>query len=136
MRRSRKYLYGTDSKFELELKTGILSHCEYHPANIAYTVPSTDHKYEPDFRWDGNGEGIVYFIEAKGRFADTKEALKYIYVREHLKKNEELVFLFMKPYQPMPGAQKRKDGTYRTHKEWAETNNFKWFTKDTIGEIL
>ena len=26
----------------------------------------------------------------------------------------------------MPQAKKRKDGTKRTHAEWAEKNNFKW----------
>ena len=44
----------------------------------------------------------------------------------------ELVFLFQKPFSPMPGATIRKDGTKRTHAEWAETNNFRWYSEDTL----
>jgi len=44
----------------------------------------------------------------------------------------ELVFLFQKPYAPMPQAKKRKDGTKRTHAEWAESNNFKWYSEETL----
>ena len=33
---------------------------------------------------------------------------------------------------PMPQAKKRKDGTKRTHAEWAETNNFTWYSEDTL----
>jgi hypothetical protein len=36
----------------------------------------------------------------------------------------------------MPGATKRKDGTKRTHAEWAEANNFKWYTEETLPEEL
>ena len=46
----------------------------------------------------------------------------------------ELVFLFQKPYSPMPGAKVRKDGTKRTHAEWAETNNFTWYSEDTLPD--
>ena len=67
---------------------------------------------------------------------DSTEAAKYVWIRKRLKKNEELVFLFMKPNTPMPHARKRKDGTKRTHAEWAEKNNFRWFTEETIKEIL
>ena len=42
------------------------------------------------------------------------------------------MFLFQKPYAPMPGATVRKDGTKRTHAEWAETNNFKWYSEETL----
>jgi len=27
-----------------------------------------------------------------------------------------------------PGAKRRKDGTKRSHAEWAERNNFRWFS--------
>ena len=46
----------------------------------------------------------------------------------------ELVFLFQKPFSPMPGATKRKDGTKRTHAEWAETNGFRWFSETKLPE--
>ena len=32
----------------------------------------------------------------------------------------------------MPQAKKRKDGTKRSHKEWAEANDFRWFSEETI----
>jgi hypothetical protein len=34
----------------------------------------------------------------------------------------------------MPGAKKRKDGTKRTHAEWAETNKFRWFSEVNLPE--
>ena len=71
-------------------------------------------------------------LEAKGRFWDYPEYSKYIHVRKALPKNYELVFLFQKPYSPMPGAKVRKDGTKRTHAEWAETNNFTWYSEETL----
>jgi hypothetical protein len=39
------------------------------------------------------------------------------------------VFIFAKPLAPMPAAKKRKDGSKRTHAEWAEKNNFKWYSE-------
>ena len=36
----------------------------------------------------------------------------------------------------MPGAQKRRDGTYYTQEEWADKNNFRHFTEETIQELL
>ena len=32
----------------------------------------------------------------------------------------------------MPQAKKRKDGTKRTHAEWAEKNNFNWYSEETL----
>jgi hypothetical protein len=67
---------------------------------------------------------------------DSSVASKYIWVRKVLPKDTELVFLFMKPDCSMPNAKKRKDGTRMSHREWAEKNNFRWFTEHTIKEIL
>mgnify|MGYP006226766601 CR=1 FL=1 len=56
-------------------------------------------------------------------------------IREALKEQIgelELVFLFQKPFAPMPGAKIRKNGTKRTHAEWAETNNFTWYSEETL----
>lgn len=117
---------GYDSKFERELHKGVLKKAKYHNDRIAYTVESF---YEPDFRWKD------ILIEAKGRFRDRKEASKYVWVRKCLL-FEELVFVFYNPSTPMPGSQRRKDGTKQTHSEWAEKNNFRWFTKHTIKDIL
>ena len=71
---------------------------------------------------------------AKGRFWDYAEYSKYIHIRKALPDNHELVFLFQKPYSPMPGAKVRKDKTKRTHAEWAETNNFTWYSEETLPE--
>ena len=46
----------------------------------------------------------------------------------------ELVFLFANPNAPMPQAKVRKDGTRRSHGEWASSNNFRWFSEDTIPD--
>jgi hypothetical protein len=32
----------------------------------------------------------------------------------------------------MPGAKRRKDGTKRSHAEWAGVNGFRWFSEDSI----
>ena len=42
----------------------------------------------------------------------------------------------MKPTLAKPHEKVRKDGTKRSHAEWAEKNNFRWFDEDTIKEIL
>jgi hypothetical protein len=133
-RYSRAKLYGADSKWELKLREGILKDLQYHPCKLDYTKPATQHTYEPD--WSLNMGRKTIYIEAKGRFVDRNEYMKYIYVRDCLKKNEELVFLFMKPNTPMPGARRRKDGTIRTHAEWAEKEDFRWFSEQNINLLI
>jgi len=118
---------GADSKWEGELSVGVMKDCEHHPDKMPYTV---EHNYTPDFK------SKKYIIEAKGRFMDSTEAAKYKWIRKSLPDHIELVFLFMKPNTPMPHAKVRKDGTKRSHAEWAEKNNFRWFTEETIKEIL
>lgn len=71
-------------------------------------------------------------MEAKGRFWDYQEYNKYIWIRKCLKDNQELVFLFSSPSSPMPQAKRRKDGTKRSHAEWANKNNFRWFSEHTL----
>jgi hypothetical protein len=34
----------------------------------------------------------------------------------------------------MPGAKRRKDGTKRSHAEWAYKNGFRWFSEDSIPD--
>jgi len=116
---------GYDSKWEYLLHQGVLKSWDHHTDKIPYVV---QHNYEPDFIKD------KVIIEAKGRFWDHAEYSKYIWIRKSLPDTMELVFLFQKPYSPMPGAKKRKDGTKRTHAEWAEANNFKWYTEETLPE--
>ena len=118
---------GYDSIWEADLHKTILQEWKHHWGNIDYVVA---HKYEPDFVKTLKNKTIL--LEAKGRFWDYAEYSKYIHIREALPENYELVFLFQKPLSPMPQAKKRKDGTKRTHAEWAETNNFIWYSEETL----
>jgi hypothetical protein len=120
---------GYDSRWEYDIHLGILQDWKHHWDVIQYVV---EHKYEADFVRDIDGKTIL--LEAKGRFWDHAEYSKYIYIRKVLPKDTELVFLFQKPFSPMPGAKVRKDGTKRTHAEWAETNNFRWFSEETLPD--
>jgi hypothetical protein len=138
----------SDSKFEQRLRDGVLKDVEFHPDDKIEYV--SRHKYEPDFVCeipDDKGSFHTIFIEAKGRFRDSKEAAKYKDIREAITEytcykgkqtfTYELVFLFQKPDTPMPHSKKRKKcGTKQTHSEWADRNGFRWFTEQTIQEIL
>jgi hypothetical protein len=117
---------GYDSTWEYDIHQTILKDWKHHWNKIEYVI---HHKYEPDFVKEIDSKIIL--LEAKGRFWDHAEYSKYIHVRTALPDTTELVFLFQKPFAPMPGA-KRKDGTKRTHAEWAETNNFTWYSEDTL----
>jgi hypothetical protein len=118
---------GYDSMWEATLHKTILQKWKHHWDTISYIIK---HKYEPDFVKTIDGKTIL--LEAKGRFWDFAEYSKYIHVREALPKDYELIFLFQKPFAPMPAAKKRKDGTKRTHAEWAEKNNFKWYNEESL----
>tara|TARA_R100001460_G_scaffold72890_1_gene113715 strand:- start:414 stop:857 length:444 start_codon:yes stop_codon:yes gene_type:complete len=123
---------GYDSKWEHKLHTTILKEWQHHSDKISYVVK---HEYEPDFVKIIDGKVIL--LEAKGRFWDYAEYNKYVWIRkafEEMVEDYELVFLFSSPYSPMPQAKRRKDGTKRTHAEWAEKNNFKWYSEDTLPE--
>ena len=32
----------------------------------------------------------------------------------------------------MPQAKRRRDGTKRSHAEWADKNNFRWFSEESL----
>ena len=105
----------------------ILKNWFHHTDKVSYV---TEHTYEPDFVKEIKNKTIL--LEAKGRFWDHAEFSKYIWVRKALPKNTELVFLFANPSAPMPGAKRRKDGTKRSHAEWADSHNFRWFSEESI----
>ena len=134
--------YKYDSKWEEKLVKGIFKDLDYHPEHIEYEKPATQHKYHPDWKIDTgksypkDKNNKIIFIEAKGRFRDRSEYVKYIHIREALLDDEELVFLFMKPDCPMPGAKRRKDGSINTHAGWAEKNGFRWFNETNIHKLL
>lgn len=120
-----------DSLLEKNLHETKLKHCRFHckEDKISYTVP---HTYEPDFVLEKDGK--TYIIETKGRFRDSQEARKYTYIQEVLKENEELVFIFQDHTKPMPFAQKRKDGTKRSHAEWADKHGIRWWSQLSFKE--
>ena len=121
---------GYDSNWEYDIHKDLLGDWKHHHDVIEYSIP---HKYEPDFV--KVIDGITILLEAKGRFWDHAEYSKYVHIRNNLPNDfMELVFLFQKPYSAMPGAKVRKDGTKRTHAEWAETNGFRWFSEETLPE--
>lgn len=122
---------GYDSRFEHDLHRGILRNWKAHDGYVKYTV---EKKYFPDFTRVIDGKTI--YIEAKGRFWDSEEYSKYLHARECLPEDAEIVFLFYNPYHPMPRSKKRRDGTKRTHAEWAEDNGFRWYCMKTFPEEL
>jgi len=120
------------SNWEYKLHTGLLSKWQHHPTEeniIQYVV---NHKYHPDFLAEHDGKIIL--LESKGRFWDYHEYNKYPWIKKALPKNMELVFLFAEPNSPMPQAKRRKDGTKRTHAEWAWSHNFRWFSEESLPD--
>ena len=120
---------GYDSNWEYELHSGILDGWSFHTDKVPYTV---SHNYHPDFLRVIEGKKIL--LEAKGRFWDYAEFSKYIWISKTLPEDTELVFLFANPSAPMPQAKRRKDGTKRSHGEWASANDFRWFSEDSIPD--
>ena len=120
---------GYDSNWEYELHSGILDGWSFHTDKVPYTV---EHNYHPDFIREVEGKKIL--LEAKGRFWDYAEFSKYIWISKTLPEDTELVFLFANPSAPMPQAKRRKDGTKRSHGEWASAHDFRWFSEDSIPD--
>ena len=118
---------GYDSLWEYSLHQTLLKNWKMRGDPISYIIKKT---YEVDFVNIIGGKTIL--LESKGRFWDHAEYSKYIWIRKALPSTMELVFLFQKPYAPMPQAKKRKDGSKRTHAEWAERNNFKWYSEENL----
>lgn len=116
-----------DSLWEHQLHAGLLQGWNHHTQKIKYI---TEHTYHPDFI-KKVGKKII-FLEAKGRFWDHSEYSKYIWVKKALPKDIELVFLFANPSSPMPQSVRRKDGTKRSHAEWADSQGFRWFSEATL----
>tara|TARA_R110000772_G_scaffold106461_8_gene208481 strand:- start:1170 stop:1619 length:450 start_codon:yes stop_codon:yes gene_type:complete len=127
--KEKRIPHGYDSGFESRLDKEVLDEKWVYvptpaPKPIKYVI---EHTYHTDFvRKEGRK---TIYLEAKGRFWDHAEYSKYVWVKKVLKKNEELVFLFAEPGAAMPGAIRRKDGTKRSHKEWAEKEGFRWYSE-------
>lgn len=120
-----------DSGFEHEVAKDLGEGWEHHPDKITYV---SQHTYTPDFKKVVDGKTIL--IEAKGRFRTRNEATKYVAIRDALKEDEELVFIFYNADHPLVGAKKRKDGTKQSHGDWATTNNFRWWCRKKGGYLI
>jgi hypothetical protein len=105
---------GYDSNWEYVLHSGLLQDWNFHTERLSmlYTTPTTLTLF-------GRWKERKILLEAKGRFWDSAEYSKYVWISQALPDDYELVFLFSDPNAPMPQANLRKDGTKRTHGEWA-----------------
>ena len=120
---------GYDSNWEFLLHNGLLKDWQHHGDTIDYIV---EHKYHPDFIKKIENKSML--LESKGRFWDYQEYNKYVWIKKVLPSDIELVFLFADPNAPMPQAKRRKDGTKRSHGEWAWSNGFRWFSEESLPE--
>lgn len=127
--RPNKRYEGYDSKWEHDLHKGFLKGWDFHSEKIKYWV---ERAYNPDFLREFDGKKIL--LETKGRFWDSAEYSKYVWLAKVLPDDVELVFLFYNPALPMPRAKRRADGTKRSHAEWAEKNGFRWFAEYNFPE--
>ena len=93
---------------------------EYEPkrCKLEYYRP---HVYQTDFV-DPEEPNVYY--EAKGYFR-SGEARKYVMIQEQ-HPDIEIIFIFQNPFNKMPGAKKRKDGTFLTMAEWADKHGFRY----------
>ena len=133
-KRPAKLPKGYDSWLEHDLHQTTLKECQHHVPKddrIPYVI---EHLYEPDFIFDYNNK--TYVIEVKGRFRDSSEMSKYVWINKHLDDwklfttdSIELVFIFENASTPTPFAKRRKDGTKRSHGEWAKSNGFRYLCK-------
>ena len=127
--KEKNLVVGYDSNWEYELHTGMFNQWAFHTEKIPYIV---EHNYQPDFVKQIGDTTIL--LEAKGRFWDHSEYNKYVWIAKALPKDTELVFLFADPEAPMPQAKRRRDGTRRSHCEWASSKGFRWFSEDSIPD--
>lgn len=115
------------SKFEVSLSKK-LKGCDYEPEESILKYQLKPSHYLPDFV-PKREKNVI--IEAKGRFRTRLEAQKYLAIRD-CNPDITLVFVFMDPGTPMPGARKRKDGTRFSMAEWADKNDITWYTIKTL----
>jgi len=110
------------SKFEKAVAKKLGRKWKYEPFKLPYV---SEHTYTPDFV-KGN---VLYEVKGRFRPGDTK---KYVDIWQ-CNGDYELVFIFMKPSLPLPGARIRKKcGTKQTHAEWADRNGFAWTTLEDL----
>lgn len=136
-KRDKRLPQGFDSWLEYDLHQGPLKEAVHHPPKdhlIKYSVP---HTYALDFMFEYNN--CLFLCESKGRFRDSSESRKYLYIRDYLEdwhvfkqshcEHIELFFIFENSLIAMPFAKKRKDGSKNNHGEWAEKSKFRFLCR-------
>ena len=108
---------------------------------LKLTLPSSTNGQQPQQSQSpqqpqlASGASEIY-VEIKGYFQDAAEASKYLWVRKSLPPDAELVFVFESPSKAMHWLKARKDGTKQTMAEWADKNQFRWFTEESFLEYV
>ena len=107
----------------------------WKPEPVQYEIT---HLYKPDasLQLPQLNGSTTLLLEVKGYFQDSSETQKYNWVRKSLKEDQELVFVFENPNTKLHWLKARKDGTKMTMAEWADKQGFRWFTIDTVGELI
>lgn len=116
---SKKYRSGLEERFHKKAPM-----FEFEPFKVPYV---TQRNYIPDFVYQTDvGHNVM--IECKGffRVGDTQ---KYKAIRD-CNKFDELIFVFTN------GNKKLRKGSKMTLGQWCEKEGFKWFTEETIDELL
>lgn len=138
VKRKKKLSSGKRSKFEEAVAEQLqLRGWRYESEKIKYKIPESEHTYTPDFSRPEDCSSKAKsktVVESKGRFRSRAECDKYIHIRDS-NPSIKLVFVFQNPRVAMPGAKRRKDGTIYTMADWAECNNFDYYTLSTLFGI-
>lgn len=116
---SSKYRSGLEERFHKKAPM-----FDFEPFKVPYV---TRRNYIPDFVYQTDvGHNVM--IECKGffRVGDTQ---KYKAIRD-CNKFDELIFVFTN------GNKKLRKGSKMTLGQWCEKEGFKWFTEETIDELL
>lgn len=119
--------------FEQSLADTVFKGLEYEPEKIKY-YDLDSHTYTPDFKYL-TPSGVTILIELKGYFRESREASKYIKIRNYLSENIsypegfEIVFVFENP-------KSRHLASRMNLSQWADKYGFKWYSPKTAYKIL
>lgn len=117
------YRSGLEEKIATSLHNRGVLDTKYEQHSIAYTAPSSTHKYTPDFTLPN---GII--IESKGRFMPDDRA-KHMLVKAQFP-NLDIRFVFSRSKAPL------YKGSPTSYADWCEKNGFKYADKDVPDNWL
>ena len=110
----------------------------YELEHIPYTIPSTQHKYKPDFVFQ-RPDGHTIYVETKGYF-DGEDRKKQALIHDQ-HPDLDIRMIFQKGNTPLVSKKKRGkkvDGTpmnSMTYGEWCDKRGIEWESANTIAEI-